>query len=72
MRTPTLSIKKCPRCGHEVELFSIDRRMVCDKCGFVIYSEVTGCIKWCQYAKECLGEDLYRKLVGEDRNRIEQ
>ena len=25
LRTPTLTIKKCPRCGEDVEIFSIRR-----------------------------------------------
>ena len=39
IRTPTLSIKKCPECGREVEIFSSDIRVACDNCGFVIYNK---------------------------------
>lgn len=31
--TPNLKIKKCPDCGEEVEVFSNDVRVKCDKCG---------------------------------------
>jgi len=60
--TPTLKIKKCPECGNEVEIFSNDVKVKCDKCGFEIYNDVESCIQWCKYAKACVGEQLYRKL----------
>ena len=34
-KTPTIIEKICPQCGHEIELFSIDTQMTCEKCGFV-------------------------------------
>lgn len=60
--TPTLEVKKCPECGNEVEVFSNDVKVKCDKCGFDIYNDVESCIQWCKYAKECVGEQLYKKL----------
>ena len=62
MRTPTLEIKTCPKCGGEVEFFSIDKKMNCGQCGFTIYNDIGSCIQWCQYAKKCIGEDLFNKL----------
>ncbi len=61
--TPTLSIKKCPQCGNEVEVFSNDLKVTCDNCGFVIYNDIISCIQWCKYAKEWVGEETYNKLV---------
>jgi len=62
LRTPTLAIKKCPRCGKEVELFSNDLSVKCS-CGFVVYNDIESCIRWCKHAKECVGEEMYNKLV---------
>jgi len=62
LRTPTLKIKKCPKCGAEVEVFSNDLKVECDSCGFVIYNDLELCINWCKFAKECVGEELYKKL----------
>ena len=62
LRTPTLAIKSCPQCGAEVEIFSTNKKVNCGKCGFTIYNEVASCIQWCQYAKECVGEELYNQL----------
>lgn len=60
--TPTLKIKKCPECGHEVEVFSNDVKVNCDGCGFAVYNDVESCIQYCKYAKSCVGEALYKKL----------
>ena len=62
MRTPTLEIRKCPQCGEEVEVFSTDLKVVCSRCGFVIYNDIQSCIQWCRYAEECVGTEMYRKL----------
>ncbi len=62
VKTPTLKIKKCPECGSDVELFSIDTVIQCDKCGFSVYNDLQNCIQWCKYAKDCVGEELYRKM----------
>lgn len=64
IRTPTLEIRKCPQCGEEVELFSSDLKVSCGRCGFVIYNDIQSCVQWCKYARECVGEETYRKLTG--------
>jgi ribosomal protein S27AE len=65
LRTPTLSIKLCPECGEEVELFSNDISVKCSRCGFVVYNDIASCIQWCKYAKECVGEEMYNKLMAQ-------
>lgn len=62
IRTPTLEIKKCPRCGSEVEIFSNDAGVKCDGCGLVVYSNLQSCIQWCRHAKLCFGEEEYERL----------
>ena len=62
LKTPTLTIKICPQCGEEVEIFSNDTQVVCGTCGFDIYNDTFSCIQWCKYAKECVGEEMYRKF----------
>ncbi len=63
LRTPTLKVKRCPECDKEIEVFSTDIEIRCGNCGFVIYNELESCIQWCKYAKECVGEELYKKLT---------
>jgi len=60
--TPTLKIKKCPECGSEVEVFSNDVSVKCDNCGFQVFNDVESCVQWCKYAKDCVGEELYKKF----------
>lgn len=62
-RTPTIIEKVCPQCGHEIELFSIDTQMPCEHCGFVAYNDTLSCVQWCQYAKKCVGEEMYEHLM---------
>ena len=40
LRTPTLSIKKCPQCGGEVEIFSNDLKVACSTCGCGIFNDI--------------------------------
>ena len=61
LRTPTLAIKKCPHCGEEMELFSNDISVKCSGCGFMVYNDIQSC--WCRHAKECIGEEMYTKLM---------
>lgn len=64
IRTPTLAIKKCPQCGEEVEMFSNDIFVKC-RCGFEVYNNIASCVQWCKYAKECVGEEMYNKLMAQ-------
>ncbi|MEN6341563.1 MAG: hypothetical protein ABFC89_03285 [Methanospirillum sp.] len=63
LRTPTLAVKMCPQCGAEVEVFSNDVSVACPSCGFTVYNDLLSCVQWCKYAKQCVGEEVYRKLV---------
>ena len=62
-RTPTIVEKTCPKCGNLIEMFSIDSQMACDKCGFVAYNETLSCVQWCEYAKQCVGEEMYEHMM---------
>lgn len=62
-RTPTIVEKECPNCGSIIELFSIDTQMPCEKCGFVAYNDTLSCVQWCQYAKQCVGEEMYLHMM---------
>ena len=62
-RSPTILEKTCPRCGHEIEMFSIDSEMPCEHCGFVAYNDTLSCVQWCQYAKQCVGEEMYAHMM---------
>ena len=63
LRTPTLKLKKCPECGRDVEIFSVDVQVKCDNCGFIIYNDIQSCMQWCKYAKQCVGKETYDRLL---------
>jgi ribosomal protein S27AE len=63
IRTPTLSIRRCPQCGAEVEVFSNDVSVKCGSCGYVVYNDISSCVRWCRYARECVGDETFRKLT---------
>ena len=62
-KTPTISEKVCPQCGNMIELFSIDTQVPCDRCGFMAYNDELSCVQWCQYARQCVGDEMYEKLM---------
>ena len=59
---PTITEKICPQCGNVIEIFSVDTYVICD-CGFIAYNDTQNCIKWCKYARECVGEEIYDKFM---------
>ena len=62
-KNPTIEEKICPECDGIIEIFSVDTAVACDKCGFVAYNDLQSCISWCKYARMCIGDELYDKLV---------
>lgn len=62
-KAPTIKEKICPVCGSIIELFSTDVSVQCDTCGFTAYNDLQGCIQWCAHAEECIGTEMYEKLV---------
>lgn len=60
--TPTLAEKNCPNCGEKLEIFSNEIQVTC-KCGFIAYNDIQSCIKWCMYARDCVGDEIYEKFT---------
>ena len=67
--TPELKIKKCPDCGGEIELFADEIKAVCANCGFAAYNDAQSCVSWCRHAKECVGDEIYERLINSNRAR---
>ncbi len=66
-RNLRVELYKCPSCGAEVEIFSDEVKVKCQKCGETIYKEkMPSCIEWCASARQCLGEERWKELKGED------
>ncbi|MFC1925302.1 hypothetical protein ACFLW2_01230 [Chloroflexota bacterium] len=63
IRMPRLEVKDCPKCGEEIEIFSNEASTKCSECGLMIYNDLLSCVQWCEYAKECVGEETYERLM---------
>ena len=58
---------KCPQCQAEVEIFSDETRVKCQKCGNMVFREkMPSCIEWCASARQCLGEERWQQLIRKD------
>jgi DNA-directed RNA polymerase subunit RPC12/RpoP len=67
MRKLRVEVYKCPQCGADVEIFSDETRIKCQKCGTMVFKErMPSCIEWCASARQCLGEERWKLLVGEN------
>jgi len=61
---------QCISCGNEIEIWSDEMKVRCRKCGTINYKDRNlTCVEWCKFAKECLGPELYSKLM-EEKNGI--
>jgi len=58
-----MEVKNCPKCNEEIEIFSNEASAKCSNCGTVIYNDLLSCVQWCDYAKECVGEETYDRLM---------
>ncbi|HXY88421.1 MAG TPA: hypothetical protein VEG44_08270 [Candidatus Acidoferrales bacterium] len=64
-RTPTLVVKKCPKCGNEVEIFSSDVEVQCGECRFPVINDLNSCARWCLHSKECGESDFTGEIEKE-------
>ena len=68
----TLTERVCPNCGNIIELFSVDTEVACDKCGFVAYNDTLSCVQWCEYARQCVGDEMYEQMMEIARRQKEE
>lgn len=63
-RQPQPEIIKCLVCGSEVEIWTDEVKINCPKCKVEIMRKGSStCLDWCRYAKQCVGEELYKKYL---------
>lgn len=69
-RNLRVELYKCPNCGAEVEIFSDEVKVKCPKCGKNVFREkLPSCIEWCASARKCLGEERWKQLMGEEKDK---
>lgn len=65
----SLTERICPQCGNIIEIFSIDTEVTCDHCGFVAYNDTLSCVQWCKHARQCVGDEMYEKMMSTVRQK---
>lgn len=59
---PTIELVRCQQCGQDAEVWSDEAEGTCPGCGKdVVRTNKQSCVDWCKYARECLGDEKYRK-----------
>ena len=54
----------CPLCYGDVEIWTDEANAVCLDCGNIITrKQKQSCLDWCKFAKDCIGEELYKKYL---------
>jgi len=67
IRNLRVSVHRCPECDAEVEIFSDEMKVKCQKCGTMVFKEkVPSCIEWCSAARQCLGEERWKQMTGKE------
>ena len=61
---PKIELLPCPQCGADVEVWSDEPNGTCPSCGCsVTRTSTQSCLDWCKYARECLGDEKYKKYL---------
>jgi DNA-directed RNA polymerase subunit RPC12/RpoP len=64
IKEPIPEFYSCPKCGTEVEIWTNEFSRKCGDCGHeVLKDEVPTCIEWCDFGKECVGEEAYNRYM---------
>ena len=63
IKTPFPEEIRC-YCGETVEIWSDEASTLCKNCNKQVTREMLStCLDWCAMAKECVGEQKYRKYL---------
>ena len=70
LKEPKPEYQVCSRCGYEVEIWTDEFKRRCPQCGgLIVKGRQNSCIDWCQYAKLCVGDETYARIMAE-RQRV--
>ena len=59
---PRIELVRCPHCGDDAEVWTDEAEGKCASCGRTVCRTTTqSCIDWCKYARECLGDQEYKR-----------
>ena len=73
IKEPVPEFFSCPKCGAEVEIWTNEYSRKCNNCGHeVLKDEVPTCIEWCDFGKECVGEEAYNRYMEAKGRKVER
>lgn len=62
-RNVKVELITCPQCGYKLEMFSDEVKVLCPQCKEQVCRErLPSCVDWCKHARECIGEERWKKL----------
>ena len=64
IKEPIPEFFTCPSCHSEVEIWTNETSRECPTCNTRVFSnQVPTCVEWCEYGKECVGEEAYNRYM---------
>lgn len=54
---------KCPFCREEAEIWTDEFAVACPGCKKKISRGGQSCLDWCKEAKNCVGENIYKRYL---------
>ena len=62
LKQPYPDVVLCKGCGAELEVWSDEKSVLCQKCGEAHCRESgQSCVDWCSHARECVGYKIDTK-----------
>ena len=72
-RQPNPDLFECPHCGSEVEIWTDEFKRSCPQFGRSVFRDADlGCIEWCAYAAQCVGEETFAAFVTRKQKSIKE
>jgi predicted RNA-binding Zn-ribbon protein involved in translation (DUF1610 family) len=63
-KQPEPQAVSCPFCSLELEIWTDEIKTICPECNNMITrQQAQSCLDWCKFAKDCIGEGLYKKYL---------
>lgn len=64
---------KCPFCDYELEIWTDEIKVKCPHCQkIIIRKQTASCLDWCKYAKDCVGDTVYKNYLQNKRISVKE
>ncbi len=51
-------------------MFTDEMKSECSLCDHAVRNELRSCVRWCSHAAECVGEDVYFKVMANTKEAL--